>query len=274
MEVQKDEVKVTHFVYPYRLSEGDNLYDLQYSIRSLYKHFKDPFDVTVIGALPPYLDETKGVRFIPLPPLGNRPQINITNAQITACCLYDEWVNMNDDHIFVNDFVIDDFKHLYSIGMIRHGRDSNPPLRSFAHKLKNAMMLLEDLNKPTVNYANHIPVIFNSRMFLDMVRDCDLDSLTNVGGIPSDVVYFNYHYDTLVKTWEERKTDTIRLGFWSANLQKINQLKNLPDTIKILNFDENGYKQTPYIKKFLEENYAEKSPLETLEKDIDDNNKQ
>lgn len=276
MEVQKDEVKeakkVTHFVYPYRLGKEMNIYDLQYSIRSIYKHFKEPFDVTIIGELPYYLDEFKeGLKYIPLPPLGDKPQINITNAQIVASCLYDEFMDMNDDFIFVNDFVVDDFRHLYSLGVnIKQNKDTAIPIKSYGHKLKNCQVRLTQLSKPTVNYACHLPVVLNSKMFLDMVRDCDLHSLMMLGGIPSDVMYQNFYFDTLVKTQEERLAKYIRIGIWGRNLQKIQQLKTRSKDIKILNFDESGFRVNPYIGQFLKENYSKPSPLE---RDENDNNK-
>ena len=259
MEIQKTqiEIKITHFVYPYKYGKDDNYYDLLYSIRSLYKHFKEPFDVTIIGELPDYLDSVTFIESASDKTLS--PQVNITNAQIKACSLYDEWVDMNDAIYLIKDTTLEDIKHLYSIGELNYRKEAPP--KSYLKTLMNAYTLLKERGKPTVNYASHIPLYFDSKMFLDMVDECNLSLDETDRGVPTDVLYQNLYFNELVETQEPKKANDFRIGFWGHNDIKLSMLySNL--TFNILNFDEKGYKTNPRLKDYLREKFNEKSPLE------------
>jgi hypothetical protein len=177
---QEDSQEISHFVYCYltpqkgRNRAYHNYYDLMYSIRSIYKFYKDPFDITIIGDLPDYINDLSNIKFIPFDDTRtnnyNNTQINLLHKQLIASDLYNEFIDINDDIIFIKDTYKKDLEYRYNIGKMRSFKDEDV-LSNYAKVLKNCTILL---HKDIINYSAHCPTIFNSELFKDMNKKYDL----------------------------------------------------------------------------------------------------
>jgi len=245
----------SHFIYCYLPTQkGNNIqyqnyYDLMYSIRSLYKFYKDPFDITIIGKLPDYINENElpnGVQFIYYKDdLNSSTQINITNKQLIMANLFEEFIDINDDIIFIKDVYRKDLEFHYNIGKIRTFKKGEN-VTGFGKILKN---LVDILGPDIINYSSHTPKLFNSLKFKNMIKKYDTSQ-----GISTDVLYQNIYDD-----FKDKKASDIRLGFWEKPCGKFKLLLEKEKyKFKMINYNETGFILNPWIKEYLENNLKDK----------------
>lgn len=246
----RSQQEITHFVYPYILPKDKKFgWELLYSIRSVFENFEGPFDLTIIGDVPDWVNRF-GVKFIKLDnhDISAQRQTKINQKILKASEYYDKFLLMNDDICFIEKCSIEDFKEPCYISE-KFDMDTRSGVNSFYSQNKNALNQLKDLGKPhEKNFTSHTPFFYESDKIDEIQKDINLASLGK-SSVVFETAYFNYF------GVKGKPAEGFRRGCWGRDCPK-------PDGHKILNFDERGASLNPWIKEFLENKFNEKCKVE------------
>jgi hypothetical protein len=229
-------------IYPYRFSQWN---ELKYSIRSIEKHFKNPYQIWIMGDVPSYLNRNK---------LINIQTYNKNFKQINKCRLFDlsqmlqedeEFIWMNDDIYLTNDITIDTLRiprYLENLNGIK-----NRGKRAWHIKLWKTADFLSNLGYTIYNFECHIPTLYKvSNLIRTFERFQELDVWT------MNTAYYNYNkcIDNL------ELVDKDKLGIYKNNENISYDLKNY----LFLNHNDNGLSLN--LKNTIRNTFPKKSNLE------------
>jgi hypothetical protein len=245
----------THFIYPY-ISPKDFTYfgfELRYSLRSIYKYYKDDFDITIIGDLPEWLDTSK-VNFIKY---YNQDKFYSTQAKIFDSMLQwipnvEDFVQMNDDFHLLRPVTKKDFSYPRYISKLYYSEVLDPSLTRFQRNIRNTYFRLKELNKSyDLNYSTHVPLLFNTDMTINLIEPFNLLNNKDEENHLFEGAYYQYYNIPGIPV------GNYRAGFWTKE-NNIEQLKYAT----ILNYDEFGFIHNQWILDFLKEKFPEKCEAE------------
>jgi hypothetical protein len=254
--VKKDDV--THFIYPYIIPKNPVFgWELMYSIRSLYQFYDDPFDITIIGEIPQWLDTAKCLA-INLdnsdPKKYPRVQSRTNEKILLAADLYNDFVMMHDDMYLIdnlNRHEITKTRFLSDDLLYQNTTEETKKLTRYQQQLRYTSLLLKEMKKPYIrNYANHAPFYFRSDKLKIIAEKFNLLEPKNGYITVVENAYYNYFEDSGEYLAE------YRVGYWGKETQ--GNMK----TAKILNHDENGFLNNSWLLSFIDALLPKKSPLE------------
>ena len=179
------------------ISGGAQGNELALAIAGWRKHFKDDFEILVVGDMPPvqsdvwmYVERLK-------PKEGEYlPSIDICNKLLHVCqyCKehsYDGFVWASDDFFAVNDFTLEDVKTpKYQDDEMPRKWDKTSN-RWWLEQVKTRK-LCEENGYGIVNWVTHLPMYFDAERLYWLIRDFDM---TNHGCIVENVYYNAYPQD-------------------------------------------------------------------------------
>ena len=247
-------MKKTHFVYPYIIPKNPAFgWELQFSIRSLYKNFKGDFDITVIGEIPRWLDTTKvlAIQF-DNSNYGLRVQSRTAQKLLLAADIYDEIVFIHDDYYLIEPCTIEDFKTIRHLSTnLKYNPNSENNLTRFQKQIRYTYFRLKDLGKRyTYNYATHSPFYYESKKLKEIDRIFNLTSDGEYAPVVENAYYNYFNVDSI-------PIGNFRRGFWGPASNK-----TIPPEAKILNHDEKGFLNNTWILSWLNNKFPKKSPAE------------
>jgi len=251
---------MTHFVYPYIVpyEDGPDRLDLFYSLLSIKKYFKGPYDITIIGEIPDYVDRAE-VKFIALPQ-KSFADINVTISIIEACKYYERFVLMNDDMIFLNDISIIDFEVLYYERT--HIADTEGNFSDYGITYSNILKDTYHIMKNDIDefyvFGVHIPNLINSKMYMELIHHYNILDLASEGkSIINIELYKNVYKKFLNQYFEMKYPNEYRVGFWDYNDPENEEiLKSGNYNYKVLNTSDEGYQRHPFLIEFLKETFT------------------
>jgi len=181
-------MKSNVFVYPYK-SKGDHFL-IEHSIKSVRKHFKNAFIVT-IGDKSGFEDMN-----IPFKDSYQERGANVTAKCLQAASMWDEFIYMNDD-FFINDRF--DF-------YVTHGSLDDLAIKERASAnwnrgVENTKFWLKYNDHTYRSYECHQPVRFNSELLKETMAQ--LDWKNNEHFIKS--IYFNVNVPIRFKPIDNTK---------------------------------------------------------------------
>lgn len=256
-------MKKTHFVYPYIVPKDPRFgWELMFSIRSIYKFFeggKGNFDITIVGEKPQWLNtDHPDIKFIPMDnndPI-KYPRVQFRTAQkiLAAAELYSDIVVMHDDFYFIRNIFSEEVmipRFVDSQMDYNNSTEETKRLNMFQKQMRNTSNLLKKLNKPHLtNFASHTPMYFESDKLKELNKIFPIYREYEQNAALIEVAYYNYY------GIDGELADNIRAGFWYDI--STGDVK----TAKILNHDERGFLNNPWILGFLSEHLPTKSPVE------------
>jgi hypothetical protein len=157
--------EVAHFVYPYIIPGHPAFgWELLYSIRSIYKNFRGPFDITVIGEIPDWIDSME-VRCIMYdnsdPKRFPRVQTRTNQKYMLAADMYDSIIVIHDDQYLIQECDLDDFKNIRYFEPNLNYNGSEKGLTRHQQQIRWTYFKLKDLDKRyRYNFCNHAPFYF------------------------------------------------------------------------------------------------------------------
>ncbi len=249
-------MNITRFVFPYIIPNSPVFgWELMYSIRSIYKNYKDPFTITIIGEIPNWINtsEVKCIQF-DNNHYGKRVAARTNQKLLLAADaysdVYDNILWMNDDVYLVNECSLDDFKVPRYISDKLKYTDSKKGLNTFKKLMRYTWFQLKELGKPNnFNYANHCPIYYESKRLKELN---DVFNLTACGDYTSLATLAYHNYFEI----EGKPMDDFRVGYWGESEVKIKK------TTKILNHDDKGFFSNPWILSYLNASFPRKCPAE------------
>lgn len=144
-----------------------NYLDLRYVLRGIEK-FTAPSDIYIIGQKPTWIT---GVKHIPFPdnPKKEYKERNIYNKTREAFYHTEQFLFMNDDHVFLRDTDINTYPNYYKGTCYQSMLKNNSHYRGTMNHTKK---WLEAKGFPDLNYDGHCPLIIENSQF-KQVRNAD-----------------------------------------------------------------------------------------------------
>jgi hypothetical protein len=141
--------------------------ELRFSLRSIEKYLKPPFEVVIVGqVLPAWINN---VTQISLKDLPGRKQLNIRRKILAGLEYSEELFFMNDDIYLLNDTDPKSYPYYYSGTLNTIGETGARPL----------MNQLQAQNKPILHYDTHTPLLYEKEKFKALeifTADCIIKS--------------------------------------------------------------------------------------------------
>ncbi len=245
---------MTHFVYPYIIPDDPKLgWELLYSIRSIHKHFKGDFDITIIGQIPDWINTTQCLcikyenEHIP------NKQVRVTDKVYLASLLYEEFVSMNDDFYIMQDITLDDIKDKryykrYSDDFLKeyNPENNNGYKNTVVRTLEECAKLNTDHN---YNYATHTPTFYTRANLLKLKQSVNVFDLKH--GFILNVLYNN-----IFLTDHYINTPDHKYGVYN------NKHVEFTNRYKFFNHDNNGFLYNIEILSYLGSNFNIKTKTE------------
>jgi hypothetical protein len=232
-------------MYPYVKSRWNE--ELKYSIRSIEKYFKEPFELWILGELPNWINTHK---------IKHISSYNKNFKQVNKCRLFDiahhlpedeDIIWMNDDIFLLSDIDTNKLKTQWYLEDLKKAKSRKG--NNWTKKLFITSDFLESINCTTYNFECHIPTIYNiHKLLLTFERFEELDVWI------MNTAYFNYNN----LTDNLKDVNDVKIGRY--NSKKDDPLPNNIDDFLFLNFDDNGL--TEEIKEFIKNKFPEKSRFE------------
>lgn len=198
---------ITHFVYPYVKSEWGE--ELRYSLRSLDMFFTEPFDVTIIGELP---DWVQGVEHIEWEDNKDKTAEENHGPKLhKACDSFKSFVWMNDDIYLLKSCTTDMIDRPRAIEdlnrvSILHKYGVSSGKSRWQTLLWNTVDKLESMGLPIWNAETHTPYFYSSSKLKDTLDIFDVWE----GKHLAHTAYFNMYFEKPYIMFE-------RVGIYSKN---------------------------------------------------------
>lgn len=257
-----------NIVYPLIPGFKHRDFEFLHSIRSLEKHLKSDFDVTVIGRYLPLWVKPGSIKFVPTETGRSKEALR------KACDLYDDFLWMNDDIYLLQDMTEDDFKvRLYQEDMsnmdaakavweeFKSLYENNKQagatlarrhdLTKWKRRLWHTHDVLKEMGRPTKNYSIHAPYLFNSRNLLELGKEFP-------GIWTSDQVVETAYFNTYHQDWREEDTRETRRWVGAYSSKQGDDLKI--DRQFYLNHNDDGLSNS--LKKAIKQRYPSPSQFE------------
>ncbi len=256
---------MTHFVYPYKIPSDPRFgWELVYSLRSLYQYYDDPFDITIIGEIPKWIN-TREVRCIQLensdPELFPRVQSRTNEKILVAADIYPDMVIMHDDYYLIDVCTQEDFKTIRYLSddmFYDWSPEEDKRLNQFQKRLRYTSKRLQELNKPFIrNFATHSPFYYQSDKLKELQKVFPLVKEYSQEAPVLEVAYYNYFSDEINVV----PLGDFRVGYWYDKGPTTD-----PQKAKILNHDEAGFIKYPEIMHLLLNVFPRKCPAENWER--------
>jgi len=244
---------VTHFVYPYIIPKNPIFgWELMFSLRSLEAHYKEDFDVTIIGEIPNWIKDTSLIAIqFSNNDYGLRVQSKTNQKILLAADLYPDMVLMHDDYYLIKNCTKEDFTKIrYLSDKLNYSPHSDNGLTRFQKQIRYTYFQLKKRQKRfTYNFCTHAPFYYQSDKLKELHKEFNLTP-TGEHTIITENAYYNYFDVPCVPVAD------FRIGYWSKSDKPISK------TAKILNHDEKGYVENPWILDFLRVMFPKKSRFE------------
>jgi len=223
--------KIHHIVYPYKLPDEPFGFELKYSIRSVFQHFKGNFDITIIGDIPDWVNRDEIICI----PFNNddikaQRQTKINQKILKASELYDDFILFNDDQYLLQDITPEQLMlpRMWNKRLTFNNKES-----VFRRQTQNTINKLMDLNCHwKQNMVSHCPYYYNSLKVKELNNRINLVPFDTLS-IVFEVAYFNYFE---IKAFDAAD---YRIGFYN----RVNKIDT--SNYYILNHDNRGINTNP-----------------------------
>ena len=241
-------------VFPYK-KETQEWRKLKYAVRSIYKYFKNEFEIWIIGSKPDWLVsgnliELKHFRF--REELIINKNCNINNKFLLASNLFSEFIWVADDQFLLYDTHLEDLKklwYLYDIRTITITTNPKPWQKLFINTYNIGLKAGYDVH---LNFEAHAPLYIESKYVPEVQKEFDIGSGNTL---------FKQAYGMVAKYRNPYiKVEAInhkKLGVYS--MRKIDESEW--DNKQFLSFSDKG-ESSPGLKDKIQKIFAVKSELE------------
>lgn len=230
--------------------------ELEYSVAGWRRHFKELYQIIIVGDYHPVVETGDDITFIecervPVPSAGNyRPHLDFVKKFRKVREVFpksDGFIFVADDVYAVNDFDIHDVKVLKQQG--NKLRLAGKPSRPWEFEKQKTIELLTSEGYSIRNFTTHLPVWFEWKKLLDMFDKYDMDNNSYI----LEDVYFNMYYPDRVALTLNIDFDNFKCGVYRPSPRWEYIERALKNKIWIQNSVE-GW--TPRLDRFLAAYYG------------------
>ena len=207
-------------VIPY-ISSGTQGNELELAITGWRKHFKEDFEIVVIGDYHPIVDTGNDITYIECDRITETcndnylPAMDVLNKlQVLKKHYCKDFILTYDDIYAVNDFDINDVKFLKALELESSFSETSPNGWKRA-KAKTKNLLLKE-GYPTTNFSIHLPRWYEFNKLEELWDKYDLYHNDYI----IEDLYFNIYYKDRIPFILNRETDNIKFGIYSSDVTK------------------------------------------------------
>ena len=203
---------------PY-FSGGAQGRELEYAIAGWRRHFKEPYEIVIVGDYHPVVDTGEDIVFIECERVGEqapenyRPHIDFVNKFKKVRGLYPNskgFIYGSDDCYAVNDFDINDIKVIKQNGSDISETRLDTPWGREKMKTKN---LLRKEGYPTRNFVTHLPLWIEWDKLEALWEKYDMEHNSYI----FEDLYFNIYYPTRIPIQLHIDYDNFKCGVYRPN---------------------------------------------------------
>jgi predicted DNA-binding transcriptional regulator len=230
--------KKVHILYPLIKSSVGDCEELKYSLRSLETHLTIPFDVTIIGYKPKWLNISK-VRYIYYGQCDDRYKNSLHAIDIMAN-IVDEFILFNDDFFIISDMTDKELKQIYYLQDLNKIKSWGK--RWYQQMLKKGFEEIKAKGYYGFSYATHAPQFYKSEIVKKVIYD-----EFKLFEKEHFVAFENYYYNFIGAEKNAKQIYDYRVARYDKTPFKESEVIG-----KIfMNFDENGMNSGiwDYVKK-------------------------
>lgn len=245
---------MTTIVYPYlhQLSQWD---ELKYSIRSVCKNFKEPFEIVIIGDKPTWYNgkhiqttPIRGRKFTRAFDIARKLEIICKSEMIT-----ENFVYMYDDQYFINSTELKDFDGAVCMNEIVKRKVPKLGSETWLELMARTVEVLhQNGHEKIYNYETHLPRVLSKKKLRIMMDAYDLHR----NPLLFNTIYFNEFYPVPRIILEQ--SNPIKAGVYKPMTS--DGIRHLCRDKKILNNGERGFNHS--LKIFLKNSFPEKCRFE------------
>jgi len=189
--------------------------ELEYAIAGWRRHFKEPYQIVIVGDYHPVVDTGDDITFIecervPEQPQGNyRPHIDFVKkfkAVHNAFPKSDGFIFVADDVYAVNDFDIIDVKVFKQQSAKLKVRNNSP----WEKEKEKTICLLEQNGYPTRNFTTHLPTWIEWDKLEELWDRFDMEHNSYI----FEDLYFNIYYGDRVALTLHIDYDNYKCGVY------------------------------------------------------------
>jgi len=231
--------------------------ELQLALRGWEKHFKEDFNVVIIGNRLPWM--SKELDVIECKRIGDNPPVDVANKMLLAIdseLVTEKFIWANDDQYLVSPSILADFETLKCTGQLE-GANFGSSL--YQRNKKKTYELLKKAGKSTWDYSSHTPFVFEKEKLKELIVHFKMTEEAYLIA----TMYFNWVFNGFVPYNAESRAallnDNLKVGVYRANAD-FDLLKNLIPGKKIVNNSERGW--TDQFAQILNDLFPEKCRFE------------
>lgn len=193
--------------------------EIEYAVAGWRRHFKEPFQLVIVGDYHPVVDTGDDITFIPCarvpvqPEYNYRPHIDFVNKFKAARKVFPDskgFIFVADDVYAVNDFDIIDVKTLRQNGDTIKAPN---PTKAWDRERQKTKALLEREGYPTRNFVTHLPLWIEWDKLEALWERFDMEHNSYV----LEDLYFNIYYPTRIPLQLNINYDNCKCGIYRQN---------------------------------------------------------
>lgn len=226
-------------VIPYvkKLAQGD---ELKYALRGWDRHFKENFNLVIIGDREPWMSDQ--VHVIEAKRMSENPPIDIANKMLLAIeseLVSKKFVWTNDDQYLVSPVMMADLETLKCTGRLEKKALSGSLY--LENKARTFRILKEVKGKdPIWDYSTHFPFVFKKEDLASLINEFELTKQAMLIA----TLYYNMVYPFFIpynlETQNALEHDNLKAGVYRPNAD-LKRLRRLIPWKKVIGNSERGY---------------------------------
>ena len=234
---QNDEI--THFFYPY-ISDVENSWSLELSIKSIHKFYKSPYDITVIGDDP----NITGIKYIHFQQSTQySAQSNTNNLRIKMAETVDSFVEIHDDMCFVKNTNVADIKQVRFNNVIPMNIVDLIDFNIQSIFIRRVIWgMFASSSSEYFNFATHTPCHYISSKVLEIEKLFNISQNRKADDFHI-FIFENLYYNHF--SFECIEIDSFRAGYW-GDFDDV----ELTEQTHIVNYNDAGLRKYD-VKKML-----------------------
>lgn len=192
--------------------------EIEYAVAGWRRHFKEPYQIVIVGDKHPVVESGDDITFIPCKRVGlqsegnYRPHIDFVKKFKAVRKRFpdsDGFIFVADDVYAVNDFDIHDIKMLKQQSPTLTKRNNS----AWEREKEKTMLLLQREGYGIRNFTTHLPIWFEWDKLLAMFDKYDMEHNSYI----IEDLYFNMYYKDRVPLTLHIDYDNLKCGVYRPN---------------------------------------------------------
>lgn len=226
-------------VIPYvkKLAQGE---ELKYALRGWDRHFKEDFNIVIIGDREPWMSDL--VHVIETERMSENPPIDIAHKMLRAIeseLVSEKFVWTNDDQYLVSPVMMADLETLKCTGRLEK---KNLAGSLYLDNKARTLKLLKGIKgkDPIWDFSIHFPFVFIKSRLKEVIEECNLTKEAMLIATLYYNLVYPFHVPYNLESQSALEHDNLKAGVYRPNAD-LSRLRRLIPGKKVIGNSERGY---------------------------------